>query len=185
KRGFSMTQPLALEMRNITKVYPNGVVANQNVHLACKVGEIHALMGENGAGKSTLMKILFGAEKATQGEILVHGKKQEIDTPMDAIRLGIGMVHQHFMLDEKLTVMENISLGRERTKGLRLDRKKANQMVEEISKKYHLGVNPTSLVADLDVGKKQKVEILKALIRGAKILIMDEPTAVLTPQETD
>lgn len=180
-----MTQPMALEMRNITKVYPNGVVANQNVQLSCKVGEIHALMGENGAGKSTLMKILFGAEKATQGEIFVNGKEAHIQNPMDAIRLGIGMVHQHFMLDEKLTVMENIILGMEPKKGLRLDRKKANEMVEEISKKYHLGVDPKSMVADLDVSKKQKVEILKSLIRGAKILILDEPTAVLTPQETD
>lgn len=174
-----------VEMENITKIYPNGVVANKDVNLRLREGEIHALMGENGAGKSTLMKILFGIEKATEGKILIRGEEIVIQNPMHAIELGIGMVHQHFMLDEELTVAENIILGMEPRKGISLDIKKANKMVKEYSDKYKFGLNPEDLVMDLDVGRMQKVEILKALIRGAKILIMDEPTAVLTPQETE
>ncbi len=176
--------PFVIEMKDITKVYPNGVVANKNVNLQLREGEIHALMGENGAGKSTLMKILFGIEQPTSGQIFLRGEEIKLQNPMHAISLGIGMVHQHFMLDEKLTVTENIILGMEPKKGLALDFDTAFKMVDDISKTYKFNINPKSLVMDLDVGKKQKVEILKALIRGAKILIMDEPTAVLTPQET-
>lgn len=174
-----------LDMKNITKVYPNGVVANENVDLFCEKGEIHALMGENGAGKSTLMKILFGVEQATSGTIHFKGEELHLKSPLDAIEKGIGMVHQHFMLDEELTVTENIILGIEPRKGLSIDYQQARDMVLEISEKYQLKVDPDAIVMDLDVGKKQKVEILKALIRGAELLIMDEPTAVLTPQETD
>lgn len=176
--------PFVIEMKDITKVYPNGVVANKNVNLQLQEGEIHALMGENGAGKSTLMKILFGIEQPTSGHIYLRGEEIKLQNPMHAISLGIGMVHQHFMLDEKLTVTENIILGMEPKKGLALDFDTAFKMVDDISKQYKFNINPKTLVMDLDVGKKQKVEILKALIRGAKILIMDEPTAVLTPQET-
>ncbi|NLC41615.1 MAG: ABC transporter ATP-binding protein, partial [Erysipelothrix sp.] len=179
-----MTQQF-LEMRNITKVYPNGVVANENVDLICGKGEIHALMGENGAGKSTLMKILFGIEQPTSGTITFKGEKLNLKSPLDAIDKRIGMVHQHFMLDEDLSVTDNIILGIEPKKGLSLDYEAAKKMVLETSARYQLNVDPDALVMDLDVGKKQKVEILKALIRGAELLIMDEPTAVLTPQETD
>lgn len=175
-----------LEMRDIVKVYPNGVLANDKVNLRCKKGEIHALMGENGAGKSTLMKILFGAEQATKGEIIYKGQEIKLKNPLDAIAHGIGMVHQHFMLDEQLTVTENIILGIEPCKyGFMMDYASARKKVLEVAEKYNLGIQPDQLIADLDVGKKQKVEILKALIRGAEILILDEPTAVLTPQETE
>lgn len=174
-----------LEMKGITKVYPNGVVANEDVNMSCAKAEIHALMGENGAGKSTLMKILFGAEEPTAGSITFKGKPLVLRNPLDAIEVGIGMVHQHFMLDEALTVTENIILGMEPTKGLSLDYDKAREMVIETSKKYNFNVDPDALVMDLEVASKQKVEILKALIRGAELLIMDEPTAVLTPQETE
>ncbi len=180
-----MSNPGFLEMRDIVKVYPNGVIANDNVQLKCEKGEIHALMGENGAGKSTLMKILFGIEQPTSGSIFFKGEEITIKSPLDAIDKGIGMVHQHFMLDENLTVTENIILGMEPKKGLRLDYKKAREMVLEISEKYNLRVDPDRLISDLDVGRKQKVEILKSLIRGAEVLILDEPTAVLTPQETE
>lgn len=179
-----MTNKVVLEMKNITKIYSNGVIANKDANLSINESEIHALLGENGAGKTTLMKILFGIEQYTSGEILLNGKPVKIASPLEAIDLGIGMVHQHFMLDERLTVTENIILGMEPKKGLSLDYKKATEMVREVSDKYNFKVDPNKLVMDLSVGKKQKVEILKALIRGAKILILDEPTAVLTPQET-
>lgn len=182
--GKTMPNNYVLEMKNITKVYPNGVIANKDANLAIEEAEIHALLGENGAGKTTLMKILFGIEQLTSGEILLNGEKVKISSPLHAIDLGIGMVHQHFMLDEQLTVTENIILGMEPKKGLSLDYKKANEMVMEVSEKYNFKVDPNKKIMDLSVGKKQKVEILKALIRGAKILILDEPTAVLTPQET-
>lgn len=174
----------ALHMKHIVKVYSNGVMANKDVSLCVNQGEIHALSGENGAGKSTLMKILFGEEQATSGEIFVNGKKVTITSPQMAIGLGIGMVHQHFMLVPSLTVTENMIMGIEPRKGLFIDRKYARQQVEEIGKKYNLYIDPDKKIADLTVGQKQKVEILKALFRGAKILILDEPTAVLTPQET-
>ncbi|QIK69631.1 ABC transporter ATP-binding protein [Erysipelothrix sp. HDW6C] len=174
-----------LEMKNITKVYPNGVVANQNIDFTAEEGEIHALMGENGAGKSTLMKILFGSEQPESGEIYLRGEKVNIDSPLTAIQLGIGMVHQHFMLVEHLTVTENIVLGMEPKKGLFLDVNEARRQVKEASDKYNFGIDPNTKIVDMSVSQRQKVEILKVLIRGAKILIMDEPTAVLTPQETE
>lgn len=176
---------LILELKNITKVYGNGVVANKNVSFQLKEGEIHAIVGENGAGKSTLMKILFGMEQPTGGEILFHGKKIAIDNPNKAIEMGIGMVHQHFMLVPSFTVAQNMVLGMEPIKGLTIDYHQANAITEELAKKYNLHVNPRQMVKDLSVGMKQKVEILKALLRGAQILILDEPTAVLTPQETE
>ncbi|MEA4972631.1 MAG: ABC transporter ATP-binding protein [Candidatus Metalachnospira sp.] len=174
-----------VQMKGITKVYPNGIAANQGVDFNVKKGEIHALMGENGAGKSTLMKMLFGLEQPTEGDIIVNGEKVNLTSPMVAISKGIGMVHQHFMLVPSLTVAENIVLGMEpKSKGF-IDYKKAVQIAEEYGKKYNLAVDPHAKVRDIPVGMKQKVEILKALVRGAKILILDEPTAVLTTQETD
>ncbi|WIV13512.1 ABC transporter ATP-binding protein [Proteiniborus sp. MB09-C3] len=173
-----------LRMEGITKIYPNGVVANKDINFSVKAGEIHALVGENGAGKSTLMKILFGLEPPEEGQIFIKGSSIKIDSPAIAIKNGIGMVHQHFMLVPSLTVAENMVLGMEpRKKGL-MDFEKAMSITREISKKYNLIVDPKAKVSDLPVGIKQRVEILKALLRGAEILILDEPTAVLTPQET-
>ena len=173
-------------MKGITKVYPNGIAANQGVDFNVKRGEIHALMGENGAGKSTLMKMLFGLEQPTEGEIYVNGEKVSLTSPTVAISKGIGMVHQHFMLVPNLTVAENMILGMEpKHKGMFMDYKKAVEITEEYAKKYNLHVDPNAKVRDIPVGMKQKVEILKALVRGAKILILDEPTAVLTTQETE
>lgn len=173
-----------LEMKKITKVYPNGIVANYKVDFSLKEGEIHAVVGENGAGKSTLMKILFGMHTPEEGEIYLRGEKIDLVSSNKAIEKGIGMVHQHFMLVPSLTVAENIVLGIEPKKSLFFDKEKAIQITEELAKKYNLKVDPRALVKDIPVGLKQKVEILKALLRGAKILILDEPTAVLTPQET-
>ncbi|MDA3812109.1 MAG: ABC transporter ATP-binding protein [Spirochaetaceae bacterium] len=173
-----------LSMNKITKVYPNGIVANDCVDFSIRKGEIHALIGENGAGKSTLMKILFGLEQAEEGSIILNGKMIDIVSPHRAIDFGIGMVHQHFMLVPSLTVAENLVLGSEPRKGLYVDIKKAISETEALSKKFNLIVNPSAKIRDLPVGIKQKVEILKALYRGAEILIFDEPTAVLTPQET-
>lgn len=175
-----------LQMMNIMKIYPNGVVANEDVTFELEKGEIHALLGENGAGKSTLMKILFGIESPEQGKIFLNGQETTIKSPQDAISKGIGMVHQHFMLVPSLTVAENIILGVEPKKsGLFVDMDKAVEISQEISNKYNFNIDVTSRIEDLPVGIKQKVEILKALYRGAEILILDEPTAVLTPQETD
>lgn len=175
-----------VQMKGITKVYPNGIAANQGVDFNVKRGEIHALMGENGAGKSTLMKMLFGLEQPTEGEIYVNGEKVALTSPTVAISKGIGMVHQHFMLVPNLTVAENMVLGMEpKHKGMFMDYKKAVEITEEYAKKYNLHVDPNAKVRDIPVGMKQKVEILKALVRGAKILILDEPTAVLTTQETE
>lgn len=180
-----MVEQVAVQMANITKIYPNGVVANKNVNFNVKCGEIHALMGENGSGKSTLMKMLFGMEQPTEGEIFVNGEKVFLTSPNVAISKGIGMVHQHFMLVPSLSVAENMVLGMVPTKSaIFVDLKKAINITEEYSKKYNLYVDPLAKVNDIPVGMKQKVEILKALIRGAKILILDEPTAVLTSQET-
>ncbi len=173
-----------VQMKGITKVYPNGVAANQGVDFNVKKGEIHALMGENGAGKSTLMKMLFGLEQPTEGEIIINGEKVSLSSPMVAISKGIGMVHQHFMLVPSLTVAENMVLGMEPKKGMFIDYKKAVEITEEYAKKYNLHVDANAKIIDIPVGMKQKVEILKALVRGAKILILDEPTAVLTTQET-
>ena len=173
-----------LEMRGITKIYSNGFVANKDINFSVAEGEIHALMGENGAGKSTLMKILFGIETPEEGEILLNGKPIKINNPLTAINYGIGMVHQHFMLVPSLTVAENMVLGMEpSSKGL-LSLGKAYKLVEDIAAKFQFDINPRAKVEDIPVGTKQKVEILKGLLRGAKILILDEPTAVLTPQET-
>ena len=177
-------QPILL-MENITKVYSNGFVANQDVFFSLKKGEIHALAGENGAGKSTLMKILFGEEVPDYGRILLNNEEVKIDNPMTAIRYGIGMVHQHFMLAPSLTVAENMIMGMEPKRLGLIDSEKAVKMCREVAEKYNFSVNPVAKVGSLPVGVKQKVEILKALLRGAKILILDEPTAVLTPQETD
>lgn len=179
-----MSTPL-LKMEGITKVYSNGIVANQEVDFSVEAGEIHALMGENGAGKSTLMNILFGTQKADSGKVYYQDKEIQINSPMEAIQYGIGMVHQHFTLVPSLTVFENIFLGMEPQHFGFLDRSKAIRQSREIAKKYNFNLDPMGKIEDLSVGTKQKVEILKALVRGAKILILDEPTAVLTPQETD
>lgn len=171
-----------IEMRGITKVFP-GTIANDNVNFELNKGETHVLLGENGAGKTTLMNQLYGIYPPDKGEIYVNGKLTKISNPNDAIKLGIGMVHQHFMLIHNFTVAENIVLGIEPKNGLSIDMKKATKDVEEISKKYGFTIDPNSVIEDITVGQQQKVEILKALYRGAEILILDEPTAVLTPQE--
>ncbi|MBQ7113307.1 MAG: ABC transporter ATP-binding protein [Clostridia bacterium] len=174
-----------VQMKGINKVYPNGIAANRGVDFNVRRGEIHALMGENGAGKSTLMKMLFGLEQPTSGEIIVNGETVNLTSPTVAISKGIGMVHQHFMLVPSLTVAENIVLGMAPKKGgLFMDMESAVKLTEEYAEKYNLHVDPKAKVMDIPVGMKQKVEILKALVRGAKILILDEPTAVLTTQET-
>ena len=174
----------AIEMRNITKTFP-GVVANDRVTLQVKKQEIHALLGENGAGKSTLMSILFGSYTADSGTIHLDGKEVDIRNPNVATSLGIGMVHQHFMLVQNYTVTENIVLGMEPTKGRLLDLASAKQRVKRISEQYALHVDPDSLIENITVGQQQRVEILKTLYRNANIIIFDEPTAVLTPQEVD
>lgn len=174
-----------LKMNQITKIYGNGVIANKDVSLTVNRGEIHALMGENGAGKSTLMKILFGFEDKNEGEIIFDGQRLDGKKPAEIIEAGIGMVHQHFMLVESLRVYENVILGMEPKKGLATDKQKAIQLVKELSEKYNLKVDPMAKVSDISVGLKQKVELIKVLARNAKLLILDEPTAVLTPQETD
>ena len=173
-----------LSMEKITKIYPNGFIANQDIDFSVKKGEIHALVGENGAGKSTLMKVLFGAEKPEQGTIRLHGQEVNFKTPIEAIKAGNGMVYQHYKQVDELTVAENVVLGMEPTKHGLTDIKEAQRKTLEISQKYNLGVDPTARVMDLSIGQKQKVEILKSLYRNAEILILDEPTAVLTPQET-
>jgi len=173
-----------VEMRNIVKVYPNGVVANDGVNFSVKRGEIHALVGENGAGKSTLMKILYGLERPTSGEILINGQPMQFKSPLDAIAAGIGMVHQNFMLVPSFTVAENIVLGMEPTRRGLIDKAEATRITEELSQRYGLYVQADAVVDSINVGMRQRVEILKVLYRGAEILILDEPTAVLTPQET-
>ncbi len=173
-----------LRMEGITKVYPNGFMASKNVTFSVNEGEIHALIGENGAGKTTLMKILFGHENCQEGKIYINGEETKIANPLDAIAKGIGMVHQHFMQVPNLTVAENIMLGIEPGKGQIFDRKEAIRQTQEAAEKYQLDVDPNALIRDLSVGYKQKVELLKVLIRGVRVLILDEPTAVLTPQET-
>ncbi|WP_066320703.1 ABC transporter ATP-binding protein [Bacillus sp. FJAT-29814] len=171
-----------IEMLNIRKEFGN-FVANDNITLQLKKGEIHALLGENGAGKSTLMNVLFGLYQPEGGEIKVKGKPVKISNPNIANDLGIGMVHQHFMLVDTFSVTENIILGREITTGGRIDLKKAEREVRDISERYGLAVDPQAKISDISVGMQQRVEILKTLYRGAEILIFDEPTAVLTPQE--
>ncbi len=174
-----------LELRGITKAFP-GVLANDHIDFTLEEGEIHALLGENGAGKTTLMNILYGLYEPDEGEIWVHGEKADIREPNDAIALGIGMVHQHFMLVPPLTVTENVMLGVEEVRnGIFLDRRRAAERVREISERYGLEVDPEAYVQDLPVGVQQRVEIIKLLYRRADILILDEPTAVLTPQEVE
>ena len=176
---------LALEMRGVTKRFP-GVLANDHIDFQLKHGEIHALLGENGAGKSTLMNILYGLYTPDEGQIFLHGKEAAIRSPSDAIDQGIGMVHQHFMLIPVMTVAENVTLGNEViVAGGFLDRKKASRRIRELSERYGFEVDPDALVADLPVGIQQRVEIIKALYREANILILDEPSAVLTPQEIE
>ena len=173
---------IVLEMTGIRKVFP-GIVANDDVHLDVRRGEVHALLGENGAGKSTLMNILYGLYRHDAGVIILRGRNVSFGSARDAITSGIGMVHQHFMLIPVFTVAENIVLGIEPHEGPMLDERGAEARVREISEQFGLVVDPTALVADITVGQEQRVEILKALYRGAEILILDEPTAVLTPQE--
>ena len=179
-----MTHEYVIEMREITKKFGD-FVANDKINLQLRKGEIHALLGENGAGKSTLMNMLAGLLEPTSGDIVVNGKPVNLDSPSKAASLGIGMVHQHFMLVEAFTVAENIILGSETTKHGVLDLKKASQDILELSKKYGLAVDPNAKVEDISVGAQQRVEILKTLYRGADILIFDEPTAVLTPAEIE
>ena len=177
-----MAHENVIEMREITKIFGE-FVANDKINLELRKGEIHALLGENGAGKSTLMNMLAGLLEPTSGEIVVNGKSEKLDSPSKAASLGIGMVHQHFMLVEAFTVAENIILGSEVTNKGILDLKKANADILELSERYGLAVDPTAKVEDISVGAQQRVEILKTLYRGADILIFDEPTAVLTPAE--
>jgi len=171
----------AVQLTGITKRFP-GVVANSDINISVTAGTVHAIVGENGAGKSTLMKILYGMIKPDEGRITVHGTAVEMNSPADAITRGIGMVHQHFMLADNLTVLENVVLGAERRHGIGAA---ARRRIRELSDAYGLGTEPDRLVEDLGVGDRQRVEILKVLYRGARILILDEPTAVLVPQEVD
>jgi len=176
---------MQLEIRGLTRRF-GSFTANDAIDLTVEPGEIHCLLGENGAGKSTLMNMLYGLLEPTEGEILVDGEPVRFADPGDAIAAGIGMVHQHFMLVPVFTVAENVMLGREQTRGLGvLDRGRAAELVAELSARYHLSVDPHALVESLPVGVQQRVEILKALANEARVLILDEPTAVLTPQETD
>jgi simple sugar transport system ATP-binding protein len=173
-----------LEMRNIVKKFP-GVLANYKVVFDVHAGEVHALLGENGAGKSTLMKQLYGLYRPDEGEILFDGVIQTIHSPSDAINLGIGMIHQHFMLVDSLTVAENVALGLPSSRGILTDLDRVSARILELGNLYGLHVDPNAIVWQLSVGQQQKVEIIKALYRGAALLILDEPTAVLTPQEVD
>ncbi len=176
---------MKLELKGITKRF-GSLVANDHIDLTVEPGQIHALLGENGAGKTTLMNVLFGLTQPDEGEILIDGQPQHLGSPSHAIRAGIGMVHQHFMLVPVFTVAENVTLGMERTRVLGLlDRRRTRRDVRELSERYGLQVNPDALVEDLPVGVQQRVEIVKALLREANVLILDEPTSVLTPGETE
>ena len=178
-----MGDPPALEMRGISKRFP-GTIANDGIDLDVRAGEIHALLGENGAGKTTLMNILYGLTTPDEGGILIDGTPAVIRDPADAIARGIGMVHQHFMLVPVLTVAENIILGQEISRGPFLDLAEAARRIEALAGQLGFEVEPNARVEALNVGQQQRVEILKAIYRGARTLILDEPTAVLTPQET-
>lgn len=178
------TNVVAVQMTDIVKKFGN-FVANNHINLTVYKGEVHAILGENGAGKSTLMNILYGLYKPTFGSISIFGSPVHIESPRQAIELGIGMVHQHFMLVEPFTVTENIILGMEPQKGITVDIKKARQQVLELSERYGMHVDPDAKIEDISVGMQQRVEILKVLYRGAKILIFDEPTSSLTPQEIE
>jgi ABC-type uncharacterized transport system ATPase subunit len=172
------------EMKGIVKRFP-GVLANDNVDFDVQAGEVHALLGENGAGKSTLMKVLYGMYEPDEGEIWLNGQPVRINSPVDAIKLGIGMIHQHFMLVESLTVAENVALGLPSSRGLLTDLDQVSRRIRELAQIYGLQVDPEAFIWQLAVGQRQRVEIIKALYRGAALLILDEPTAVLTPQEVD
>ncbi|WP_267640072.1 ABC transporter ATP-binding protein [Haloarchaeobius amylolyticus] len=176
----------AIRLEGITKRFP-GVVANDDVNLTVEKGSVHALLGENGAGKTTLMNVLYGLLEPNEGDIYVDGERRDFDSPRDAIDAGIGMIHQHFMLVDPMTVTENIVLGNEPRKyfDLVVDKERARREVRELSQRYGFDVDPTATVEDVSVGVQQRVEILKALYRGAEVLILDEPTAVLTPQEVE
>jgi simple sugar transport system ATP-binding protein len=173
-----------LQMRGITKRFP-GVLASDNVNFDVYPGEVHTLLGENGAGKSTLMKILYGLYEADEGEVLLHGEPLDVHDPTDAISHGIGMIHQHFMLVPTLTVAENVALGLKSSKGFRTDLDVVSARIEQLSETYGLRVDPGAYIWQMAVGEQQRVEIIKALYREARLLILDEPTAVLTPQEVD
>ncbi|MEE2045849.1 ABC transporter ATP-binding protein [Nocardiopsis tropica] len=179
--GNGALAPPAVELRGITKRFP-GVVANHDIDITVAPGTVHAIVGENGAGKSTLMKTLYGMHRPDEGQIYVRGAEVRLNSPSDAIRHGIGMVHQHFMLADNLTVLENVVLGAERRFGIG---NRARAHIRELSSQYGLGVDPDRLMEDLGVGERQRVEILKVLYRGARTIILDEPTAVLVPQEVD
>lgn len=173
-----------LKLDNITKVYNNGTVANRDINIEFNKGEIHSVVGENGAGKSTLMKMIFGIEAPSSGTITYKGEQIHFKSSMDAINAGIGMVHQHFMLIPSFSVVDNIILGSEPTNGIFTNTKKATKICQELSDKYNFELDVTEKVSELSVGKRQKVEILKTLYRNAELIILDEPTSVLTPQET-
>ncbi len=180
----SDSKKVRLLLINIVKIYP-GTIANKNVNLKVREGEVHALLGENGAGKSTLMNILYGLTQPNEGDIVFEGSQVRIHSPKDAISTGIGMVHQHFMLIPALTVVENIILGMDDGQKLHMNVKQVADRILELSKKYNLAVDPYARVADLTVGQQQRVEIVKALYKECRLLILDEPTAVLTPQEIE
>ncbi len=184
KLSSGRTRIDSLEMRGITKRFP-GVLANYHVDFDVMSGEVHALLGENGAGKSTLMKILYGMYRPDEGEILLNGKPVSISSPIDAINLGIGMIHQHFMLVQTLTVAENVVLGLPSSRGPLTDLDRVSKRILELAAIYSLKIDPSAYIWQLSVGQQQRVEIIKALYRGAALLILDEPTAVLTPQEVD
>src|SRR5215468_5945929 len=173
-----------LELRNITKRFGN-VLANDRINIAVQSGSIHAIVGENGAGKSSAMRLAYGFYRPDGGEILVDGRVRSIHNPHDAIALGIGMVHQHFMLVDPMTVAENIVLGAEPGTPAALDLRGAERQIAALSEEFRLAINPRSVVETLSVGEQQRVELLKALYRQARILILDEPTAVLTPHEVE
>lgn len=177
-------QNLVVEMRNITKKFGD-FTANDGINLDIRKGEVHALLGENGAGKSTLMNMLYGLFQPTDGQIFINGEEVKFKDPNDAIKKGLGMVHQHFMLIQPFNIVENIVLGMEPSKGISLDMKKARKDVVNLSEKYGFSIDPDAKIQDVTVGTQQRVEILKVLYRGADILIFDEPTAVLTPQEIE
>ena len=186
KMEVERVQPLSdlIEMNQIIKIFPPSLVALDEVSVTFREGEIHAIVGENGAGKSTLMKILYGMQPADSGEILFKGKKVKFADPGEAIASGIGMVHQEILLIPEYTVWENVVLGKEPVTWLdRVDLKKARRLVKDKIEEFHFNLNPDDKIADISVGARQKVEILKLLFRNVSVLIMDEPTSVLTPQE--